>query len=101
MDGTKEDWDNVIQGQERTEETFEASLQAFMRRFMTHETKSNLIDYIQTCRKPKQMPVLAFVRRLQALNRFGGELPDDASTPNFTEAQMKKIVLNAMPKPWQ
>ena len=91
----------VLRDKTRTIEGFQQSIHAFKRAFMTNELKVNLLDYIQTVTKPKDMDVHTFTQRLQSLNHYAEEMPDDEALPILTEAQLKKVVFHAMPSKWQ
>jgi hypothetical protein len=98
----KEEWDNITQPAKKTVEAFfKEHLKMFKQVFMTSESKVNLLEYIQEITKPKDMAVHTFVRRLQTLNRYAGEMPDDEKIPIFTDAQIKKFTFHAMPLAWQ
>jgi hypothetical protein len=97
----KEEWDNITQPAKKTVEAFNENIKAFKQVFMTSESKANLLEYIQEITKPKDMAVHTFVRRLQTLNRYAGEMPDDEKIPIFTEPQLKTFVFHAMPHGWQ
>ena len=97
----KEEWEIVSADKVHTIQGFQQSIHAFQRVFMTNESKANLLDYIQTVMKPKDMDVHTFTRQLQSLNRYAKEMPDDEDLPVLTEAQLKKVVFHAMPNKWQ
>ena len=80
---------------------FDATIASFKWAFMTSNTKANLIDYINTVVKPRNMAVHIFARRLQSLNWYANELPDEQNIPTLTDDQIKKAVFMAMPDRWQ
>ena len=97
----REEWDLLLKDPNKTVPAFDAAIASFKRAFMTSNTKANLIDYINTVVKPRNMAVHTFARRLQSLNRYANELPDEQNIPTLTDDQIKKAVFMAMPDRWQ
>ena len=101
MGTAREEWDLLPKDPNKTVPAFDAAIVSFKQAFMTSNTKANLIDYINTVVKPRNMAVHTFARRLQSLNRYANELPDEQNIPTLTDDQIKKAVYMAMPDRWQ
>ena len=97
----KEEWDIVIQDQDQTLDGFTEMIRRFKLVFTTHETKEIMLEYLQSVSKPKDMEVHAFVRRMQSINRYIADMPDDNLPPSLNEMQLKNSVFHAMPLSWQ
>ena len=98
----KDEWDLITKDQERTPEKFKEMLREFKLHFMTDETKANMLEYIESVSKPKDMGVHAFVRRVQLVNRYIDDMPDRHSKlSNMSDTQLKNTVFRAMPPSWQ
>jgi len=97
----KEEWEIISNVADKTKAAFTKSIRDFKCVYTTNESKANLLEYIQSIPKPKDMDVHTFVRRLQSLNRYASEIPDDESLPVLTDAQIKIVTFRAMPSKWQ
>ncbi len=65
----RDDWEIVVENVDETVEAFEQCIATFKRTFMTNATKQNMVDYIQSIKKPHSMDVrlvsfVAFARSI-------------------------------------
>ena len=95
-------WELTIAGMTKTVAHFEEAMQDFSDKLLEEYNYEDQMDYLRSIKKPPKMSPGEFLMKLRDANEMVAQLPrapeDD---PGFTEDQLARIYLLAMPHAWQ
>ena len=96
-------WETTIEDDpNQTVANFNASLEDFKLELLQGYNYEDQMDYLRELCKPPKMDPSKFLLKLRAANRLAIQLPGAPdNNPGFSETQMKRVYLQAMPKLWQ
>ena len=91
---------NIIPSQ-RNLTTFWNAVADFKNSYLPANAASNLHNYLDQIKKPREMKVTTFVNRYKILQELYQQLPTVLPSNYFTDEQVKLRVFYAMPSSWQ
>jgi hypothetical protein len=100
----KDDWDTVaaLSPLPRTPVTFDTALDDWKRMLIMPSARQNMVDYLETLMRPRNMSVENFVTRVKVMVRYVGDIPfPGPNPPTVDDTKLKNIIFRAMPPAWQ
>jgi hypothetical protein len=99
-----DDWDIVatLAPQPRTPVVFYTALDNWKRELIMPSAHQNMVDYLETLMKPRNMLVENFVTRVKVMVRYVEDIPFPGPNPlTVDDTKMKNIISRAMLPAWQ
>ena len=100
-DVARDDWDTAKATFPITEEGFNGTLEAWKQMLLPEDVYENQKNYIETVKKPFNLPVRDFVKRLRQLAAYLPEFPKPQGSTFISDNDMKNIIFRGMPSAWQ
>ena len=94
-------WELAYKGAEETVDEFDASLEIFKSELIDGISYENQLDYLRNLKKPGKMTPSKFLLKLRAASNLAAQLPDAPDNGGFSDEQLRRVFLLAMPKKWQ
>ena len=95
-------WERIIDGKNRTNETFQESLLELIKYKCPKEDAFEVQqEHLRNVHKNRLINVADFAERLEDLNLYSKELPGAEDGEILTDTELKRILFKAMPKAWR
>jgi hypothetical protein len=98
----RQTWTDEAAGKAQTVATFDQTILEFKEQLLENKDYDNQMDYIRDLHKPQDMKPGTFLLYLRIQNSMVQELPGaPLADPGFSDMQLRRIYLHAMPIAWQ
>ena len=95
-------WLVLNEGVNHTVQNFKTQVNLFKADILSEEDYYDQMDFLCNIKKPREMNPGKFLLYLKMQNKLLAELPSaPADNPGFSDMELRRIFLQAMPKHWQ